>query len=290
MDSNGTVAAIVVTHNRIEQLRKCLRLLAEQTRHPDETLVFDNVSDDGTAEFLAGLNTRVSVLRPTRNVGGAGGFHLAIAEAWKRGHDWFWLMDDDSAPTADALERLLEPLSDLDPTPLVLASRVLWSGDRSLHPMNQPLPSLDRSALVRGACTGLMPLRASSFVSCLLHRSAVDRYGLPNRNYFVWNDDLEYTARVLRHEHGYWVPASVVFHETPSPHRTGSADPSKFYFEVRNKLLMLRGEAWRPLERPAWVKALAVHTIGFLRLHRFSAEALSAVGRGVRDGLFGRVR
>src|SRR3712207_5885044 len=119
-DSNGTVAAIVVTHNRLAQLRKCLGLLAEQTTPPDEILVFDNFSTDGTAEYLAGLSGQLATLRSDENVGGAGGFHLAIKEAWERGHAWFWLMDDDSAPTPEALERLLAPLAHLDRAPVIL--------------------------------------------------------------------------------------------------------------------------------------------------------------------------
>lgn len=289
MDRNGTVAAIVVTHDRLDQLRTCLQLLREQSRPPDEIIVFDSASSDGTTEYLAGLGGEVSVLRSERNVGGAGGFHGGIEQAWKRGHEWLWLMDDDCAPTQGALESLLDTAAEIEPRPMILASRVLWTGDRRLHPMNRPVPKLDPMAMPNAIEDGIMPLRATSFVSCLIHRDAVDRYGLPHHEYFIWNDDLEFTARVLRHEVGYWVPTSLVFHETPNPHEVDSVTADKFYFEVRNKLFMLRGRSWSPTERLRWGKALAVNVSNFLREHDYDNAAIGAVARGVRDGLLRRL-
>lgn len=284
-EAHETVAAVVVTRNRLAQLEKLLRLLSEQTRALDEVIVFDNVSTDGTAEMLSRLAENVHVLRSEQNVGGAGGFHLGIREGWTRGHEWLWLMDDDAAPHRDALERLLARVPSDRRRPLILASRVLWPGDDRLHPMNRPVPR--RGARVVGARSGsdILPIRAASFVSCLLHRSAVDRYGLPHAEYFRWNDDLEYTARVLRREPGYLVNDSIVLHETETAHTVEMADPSAFYFEVRNKLFMLRGPAWGPVERVRWTKTLLSHTLGFLRRQRFNREALKTVARGARDGL-----
>ena len=285
MSLEGQVIAVVVTHNRLSALEKCLKLLGDQTRRPEAILVVDSASSDGTSEFLAGLGDQVSVVRSEENIGGAGGFHIGIKEGWARGYDWLWLMDDDSAPTAQALEELLRCNPPNGATPLLLSSRVLWPGDDRLHPMNAPRPKLESSAVTEAVSDGLMPLRSTSFVSCLLHRTAVDRYGLPHADYFVWNDDLEYTARVLRRDAGYWVPASVVYHETPDPYVVGAAQPSKFYFEVRNKLFMLRTRSWSPYDRVRWAKSLVSHTLDFLRHHRFSGESVEAVARGLRDGL-----
>ena len=57
-------------------------------------------------------------------------------------------------------------------------------------------------------------VRAASFVSILVEVAQVRRNGLPSADYFIWNDDLEYTARLLKHRIGLYVPASVVVHKT----------------------------------------------------------------------------
>ena len=215
------VSAVVVTHNRAHYLEKCIPLLEAQTRPVDQILVVDNASTDATAEVLAGFGDRVSVLTLEENVGGAGGFYRGMREAYERGFDWLWLMDDDTAPTETALERLLEANASANGRPpAIVASKVLWR-DGSLHPMNRPWAKVtDRGGVLAAAERNLMAMRAASFVSCLVHRRAIDAYGYPEPGYFIWNDDLEYTARVLRHETGYWVPSSVVYHDTPTPHTT----------------------------------------------------------------------
>jgi GT2 family glycosyltransferase len=102
------VWAVVVTYNRRALLEQCLDALRAQTRPPDRILVVDNASTDGTAEWVRGQDDVVALLLD-ENVGGAGGFHAGMRLAHAGGADWLWLMDDDTIPRPDALERLLEP-------------------------------------------------------------------------------------------------------------------------------------------------------------------------------------
>jgi rhamnopyranosyl-N-acetylglucosaminyl-diphospho-decaprenol beta-1,3/1,4-galactofuranosyltransferase len=285
MTQEGTTAAAVVTCNRVDQLKRCIELIRAQTHPVDEIVVVDNASSDGTREFLAGLGDGVSVVSLEENLGGAAGFSRAIEEAWSRQHDWIWLLDDDAAPMEGALAALLEAeLPSNGRPPMILASRVLWTND-DLHPMNRPQPRVGPPSALNEMRSGVVELRSTSFVSCLLNRAAVDSYGLPHAEYFVWNDDLEFTARVLRHEPGYWVPASVVYHETAAAHLPVAADPARFYYDVRNRLWMLHGDTWSPREKARFLRNLAVNCFRYLRRHRMGREARNAVARGLRDGL-----
>src|SRR4051812_7826339 len=103
----ASICAVVVTHDRRDVLRECLGALARQTLAPDAVHVVDNASTDGTAPMLAEEFPAVTVRRLETNEGGAGGFHEGIRDALERGFDWLWLMDDDTVPAPDALERLL---------------------------------------------------------------------------------------------------------------------------------------------------------------------------------------
>jgi GT2 family glycosyltransferase len=197
-------------------------------------------------------------------------------------------MDDDTEPQPGALAALREAAGDGDP--LVLASRVVWT-DGSLHPMNWPWVKQEpKAALLDGSARGRLPLRAASFVSVLVHRDAVDRHGLPHAHYFIWNDDLEWTARVLRDGDGWWVPASVAMHRTRTPYAPIGATGDRFYYEARNKLLMLRGPAWTPRERLTLLHHLAANARAFLVRERFRPHAIGVLGRGVVRGLRDPVR
>ena len=48
------------------------------------------------------------------------------------------------------------------------------------------------------ALAGARQIRTASFVSILLDARAVREISLPRTSYFLWNDDFEYTSRILR--------------------------------------------------------------------------------------------
>ncbi len=289
-----SVCAVVVTYNRRELLQECLAALAAQTRPLDHVLVIDNASTDGTPELVRErYRDQVELVALPTNEGGAGGFHEGLRLAHAAGHEWIWLMDDDTIATSTALEELLaaSARTGLSP-PALLSSKVVWTNG-VLHPTNQPNFEREASAtMIVAAEQRLLPLRTASFVSLLLHRGGVDRHGLPLKRYFLWSDDLEYTARILGEEPGYLVPASVAVHKTESPFAEGSSgylpyfsSGDRFYFHVRNQIYMLRGTAWKGREKPGLLFGYLLSIVRYLHFSRCSRASLAVVGRGVRDGL-----
>jgi len=282
------VWAVVVTHRRLELLRACLDALGAQRRAPEHVLVVDNASGDGTVEAVRAEHPEVEVLGLPTNEGGAGGFHEGLGRAVAGGAEWVWLMDDDTIPQPDALQALLDAPGRLpadEPTPVLLASRAVWD-EGALHPMNAPGFERDSpERVVRSARVGLMPIRTATFVSLLVHRDAVARHGLPHKHFFIWSDDIEYTARVLRHDRGYVVPTSVVHHRTKTPYTAVSSTGGRFYYHVRNSLYMIRGDAWSGREKLTVAWLLLTTSIAYLRHHRFAVTAIATVGRGLRDGV-----
>jgi rhamnopyranosyl-N-acetylglucosaminyl-diphospho-decaprenol beta-1,3/1,4-galactofuranosyltransferase len=291
MATNDRVCAVVVTYNRREMLVECLRALQAQTRAPDEILVVDNASTDGSPDLVRSEFPDVTLDAREQNTGGAGGFVAGIRKAYDLGVDWLWLMDDDTIATPTALQALLEPLPALRADgvrPVLMMSKVVWT-DGTLHPMNTPRPETRRRPeAVDAAQRGLLLIRTGSFASILIHREGVDQHGFPHAEYFIWNDDFEYTARLLRGGIGYLVPASLVEHRTKTKYTPSHELGPRFYYEVRNKLLMLRGDAWTPKEKLDFVQSHARTIWDFLRANPHRGQALAIVLRGLRDGLLGR--
>ena len=269
---------MVVTRDRLELLRQCLAALRAQTRPPDRILVVDNASTDGTAAFLA-EQPDVETLRLDENLGGAGGFHAGLQKAHADGADWAWLMDDDTIPRPGALEELLRPQ---DETAILRASVAVWKDGR-LHPMN--LPGLERERiepLIEAAPRHTLPLRTATFVSLLVHREAVDRFGLPEARYFIWSDDIEYTARVTRGGgRAVLVPDSVVEHRTAAPHTAVTSAGDRFYYHARNTLYMVRSRSWSAAEKASLLYLLALTSLQYLR----AGGSKRTLATGLRDGL-----
>lgn len=275
-----TVGAVIVTRDRLALLRECLAAVLEQTRAPEAVVVVDNASSDGTAEFLAGQPVRV--VRLERNDGSAGGFHAGLAEALSHtACDRFWLLDDDTIPEPGALHALLDA-----PPAALLCSHVVWT-DGTLHPMNQPWPRWTRPASALAAIEqGLLEVRAATYVSILVDRAALERRGLPRVPYFIWGDDVEFTARLLREETGFYVPGSVVVHKTATPYAASRSDSPRYAIDVRNKLWMLRGgDVWERSEKLWWALLTVRNALEYIRFNRWSPRSVAVVLRGLRDGL-----
>ncbi|QTX05290.1 glycosyltransferase [Agromyces archimandritae] len=245
---NTRAIAVVVAYNRRELLAEVLDALDAQTVRP-HVIVVDNASSDGSGD-LARDRAGVELIELARNTGGAGGFAAGLAIALDRHEpEWVWLMDDDTVPTPTALEELLRAADAGDVA--AAGSRVVWT-DGSEHPMNTPRenPFASREERLRAARLGGIAVRSTSFVSMLVRAEAAREAGLPIADYFIWNDDFEYSTRVIRGRFGLHVPASVVVHKTKALASTDADPGGRFYYEVRNKLWMFRRSAsLGPLEK-----------------------------------------
>lgn len=281
-----TVAAVVVTYNRRDLLVECLNALRAQSRPLDRIIVVDNASTDGTAEMLAGITEPVHVVSLTRNTGGAGGFAAGLAVAVAEEVDAVWLLDDDTIPEPGSLAELVRVRDGYPgPTPALTASRVVWTDGRD-HPMNTPRtrPGADPASVEAAASVGARPVRSASFVSILVDAAAARRTGLPVADYFLWNDDFEYTARLLRTGVGLYCPTSVVLHKTRSFGSTDADPGRRFYYEVRNKVWMFtRSPALRPREKVPYGGATLVRWARTFIGARDRGVLLNGLGRGMRD-------
>lgn len=178
-----------------------------------------------------------------------------LSTAARQPATWIWLIDASVRPRADALARLLEAC-DVDllgrGLPTVLASMVCSPAGT---PCDDALPRGSEHAtplVLAGVEHGLLPIRNTPFVSTLLHRSVVDRHGLPSMAAFGAYAPIEYTARALRTDVGYLVPASVVTAPEPAAQQWGFLpEPS-----IAQTARMARTGVWTRGER---VRAVAAH-------------------------------
>ncbi len=283
------VWAVVVTYNRRALLEQNLAALQAADPKPDHVLVVDNASTDGTPDLVREQYGWAELLELPDNQGGAGGFHEGMKHAYEQGAEWIWVMDDDTIPQPGTLGELLAARDRVPkdaPAPLVLASKVVWEDGR-IHPMNAPGFERNRpERLVAGAEQGLMPLRCATFVSLMVHRDAIARHGLPLKHYFIWSDDIEFTARILRREDaGYLVPTSVALHKTKEPYTAVSTTGDRFYFHIRNHVFMLRGSSWDWREKLTLVYVMLSSSLAYMSFNKWSRKHAGVIGRGLRDGV-----
>jgi rhamnopyranosyl-N-acetylglucosaminyl-diphospho-decaprenol beta-1,3/1,4-galactofuranosyltransferase len=299
MSARETVVAVVVTYNRRDLVAETLRALLAQTRGLDAIVVVDNASTDGSGDVARDVAPGADLVRLSRNTGGAGGFTVGIERAIsKHAADRVWVMDDDTVPTPTALEELLKVARRV-PTAKLLASRVVWVDGRD-HPMNTPRRrAVGADAMAKLTGLRAYPFRSASFVSLLIPTSGVAARGLPIADYFLWNDDFEFSTRLVRGGIGLLCERSVVEHRTKLFSDTEADPGARFYYEVRNKIwLFARSRSLGAAEKLVFIAATGARwTRTFVRssdrrllldgLRRGTADALRRGPRSNAESLDG---
>src|SRR6202142_880217 len=215
-----TVAAVVVTFNRSRLLLECLDALLRQTRPVDKIVLIDNASSDGTPDILESkgylANPKIDYTRLISNTGGAGGFSEGMRRAHEAGYAWIWIMDDDAEPYDDALERM-EPSLHSESIGGVANLTIGLDGRPQLEhrgwlELRSTRPRAHR-AIDAANLTDKMEISFASFVGLAVHRSAIDRIGLPKREMFIKADDLEYCVRLAKLGPLILVPENRIRHK-----------------------------------------------------------------------------
>lgn len=281
------VVAVVVTWNRRDLLVESLDAVRGQSTPVAAVVVVDNASDDGTAEVLAAYDG-LDVVTLRENTGGAGGFAAGIERALAEHRpDLVWLMDDDTVAEPSALEQALATYAQAEPTPAIVASRVVWTDGRD-HPMNTPRrkPGATEHEVRKAQAVGAIPIRSASFVSILCDAATIRERGLPVADYFLWNDDFEFSTRLLRGRSGLYCPASVVVHKTKAFGSTDADPGPRFYYEVRNKTwLYTRSDGLRPMEKALYGGSTLRRWLRTILASRDRKTLWRGLGRGLLDGI-----
>ncbi len=255
------VLAVILTFNAPDALVVCVEAIRAQSRPPEAILVIDNASSPPPTEALAaaGLGEGLTVLRQADNSGPAGGYAVGLAQFAASAFDVAWVMDDDCVPRRDCLELLMAESSRTD-------------GPAWLFPeWHEP----------DGKVT-----RWPAWCGFILDRSIVEEVGVPMAELFWWAEDTEYLWwRIPQAGHPVRYHSGAVVQHTLA--RRHGIPTWKYYYEARNSVFFhLRiKHSMRRLPR----KLVLLCGRALFREHDRRAARLLLIGRGVGDGLRGRL-
>ena len=238
--------SVIVTYNRKDKLVEAVNSILNQELKPVRLIIIDNHSTDGTRKRLssAGIleNPRVKYLRMPKNYGGSGGFYNGIKEAMKyTDFDFLSLSDDDAIYETDFF-KLIDDYHAKHPDIKAFTGTVKYEDgtiqtDHRRKVLNYKwFRQMDIPA---SAYKGTFEVDLLSFVGCVINREVLQKIGLPEKNYFIYYDDSEYSLRIRKYTKIINVSQAVIIHKTLKK------DPSKLnvitwknYYEIRNSMLM----------------------------------------------------
>lgn len=285
-----SIAAVVVTYNRKELLKQCVKKLLDQNGASCDVLIIDNASTDGTGRMVQEEFERPDVIYENtgKNLGGAGGFEYGVGKAVRLGYEYVWIMDDDTLPEENALAELLKADRRLKGEWGFLSSAVYWT-DGSVCKANIQKKTLFQFAGMDEYSLALAPVKMASFVSLLVKASVICQVGLPIGEYFIWTDDYEFTGRISRKYSCYMVPESRVIHAMKVHKKADLAGDSVSRLERYVCLYRNDVHCYRQYGAAGWTYILGknVHTaIKILKCANGNRrKRLHVMWRGFQEGL-----
>ncbi len=207
------VVAVVVTYNRLDLLKENINALLAQKYNDFDIMIIDNASTDGTEKYVRSIeNKKINYINTGSNLGGAGGFSFGVRKAIEKGYDFAWLMDDDTIPAYDALDSFIKKTDKFNGEFSYLASVVRWK-DGQLCEMNKQYLSQEWENEIDMMRNKLIPVNSSSFVSFYVDLNIAKKVGLPQKDFFIYGDDWEYSLRLSSVKPGYLDLDSEVVHK-----------------------------------------------------------------------------
>lgn len=232
LNRDPRVAAVILTHNRREEVLRSLKLLTRLPEQPQLVLV-DNGSTDGTAAAVAARYPQVEVLRSDANLGAAGrNFGVLHVRA-----PYVALCDDDTWWQPGGLSHAAD-LFDAHPRLAVVTARVLVGPEEREDPICR---ELERSPLPAEPGMPGPPLLGFLAGASMVRRAAFLEAGGFEPRFFLGGEEELLAADLAAR--GWWlcyVPELIVHHH-PSLNRDA---PTRRWHLVRNALW----SAW--LRRP----------------------------------------
>lgn len=219
-ENSMKITAVVVSFNRFSLLLETVASLLAQTLKLDSIIIVDNCSSEKGYESLkihpliAG-NKNISVYRLDKNTGGSGGFNFGMDQAYQSGADWIWVMDDDAEPKNDCLQRMVQndffgkndclivapKKVGIDGLPQYEHRGFFWNKNKI-----EPLTDADYKVKY-------IYIDYCSFVGPLISSLAIKKYGLPDKRFFIWYDDVEFCLRVSKREKILLCNDAIIVHK-----------------------------------------------------------------------------
>lgn len=279
MTFNNTVCVVTVTYgDRWKYLNKVLDSLISKN-YVKKILIVDNASNNDIKSLSEKKSKLIEVISLKENTGSAYAYNIGLKKGIESGTEFLWLLDDDNVPNEDALEKLINVFqekafsnSNFYKTNALLSLRT----DRKEYLNAARKGSSKKFFLKRDSFLGFhfydvflkiyrkfmvkskndvlknnyhepVSVPVAPYGGLFFHKELISRIGLPNKDFYLYADDHEFTYRITKlGGEILLVPNSVIddidkswFLKSNKPYILSLYDtPDSFrvYYGVRNRI------------------------------------------------------
>ena len=239
---NSKVIVLILGYRSINDLSCCMSSLLKQSYGNYEIWFGDNNSKDGSVEYLNKNFPKVKTFQFKENSGYAGGNNKLINKAFDSGTDFCLVMNADTKSDQNLISELVNSYKkNLVNNKVGLIQPVVM-----LHDKPNKINSIGNVIhyLGFGYCGGYMsekiPKKDQDILSVsgtvmLISRKYYQDVGLFDEDFFMYNEDQDYSWRGLIMDYKHFVSVKAkIWHKY-----SFSKNKNKMYFSERNRLMMV---------------------------------------------------
>jgi GT2 family glycosyltransferase len=238
MNSAPLISVIIPNWNGKHFLIECLDSLKEQTFRDFETILVDNGSTDGSAEFAKDrYGEFIRIIRNKKNLGFTGGNNVGIEAA--RG-EYIVLLNNDTWADPGWLEELAKATSSDRPIGMWASKVYSYYKRNQIEAVGELIywDGLGRSKgqyeLERGQYDEKEEIFFPPGCGGMYRKTVFEEIGVFDEDFFAYADDVEIGIRArLAGWKGLYVPRAVIYHKNSGT--GGQYSPFKAFYVERNR-------------------------------------------------------
>jgi GT2 family glycosyltransferase len=277
------IAVVIVTFNRIEELKKTIMAVCNQNIAHNDIYVINNNSSDGTKEVLEMYYPEVNSIHLPENIASAGGFAKGMEVGYEKGYDWIWLFNDDSRPVKGTFESFIGYLQNgivEDMGFLKIANKnennqavlLYWNGVR------KPQYVALSNSIVK---TDLI-----TFDGCLISRKVIEKVGYCDPLYFMGTYEFDYCLKAKDVGFGIYTLPNGLIEDDKLGGKDGTP-PWRQYYNTRNHLwLAIHRKSFKTLR--GWLVRELKYTYSIVFFEDKKKTRLLFKFRAFRDAILNR--
>ena len=224
---------IIVTYNAMKWAERCFSSLRKSSI-PVQVIVVDNSSTDGTQDYLKTQFPEVELIQSPENMGFGKANNLGIEIAYKKGADFFYLMNQDAWIYDDSVEQLLNVYNDYGQKQEIgiLSPMHLDGSEKNLDLfldkyISQNFETRMISDLYLNSVKNYYEISFINAAHWFIPRDTIEKIGGFNPYFFHYGEDNEYVNRLTFHGKKILLcPNSKVVHD--GKQELGKVDYQKY--------------------------------------------------------------
>lgn len=285
---------VLVTYNRLEKLKIALERYDKQIYLPEYIIIVNNNSNDGTYEYIEDWKKekktyKKHVINLTQNIGGSGGFYEGIKYALTLNCEWIWVSDDDAFLELNALRNakdFIDKHQKLSKECSAICGQVInnkktdYAHRRTVN--RKIFKLIEKNSTREDYLKEYFEIDLFSYVGTMINKEAINKVGLPIKDFFIFYDDTEHSYRLSKVGKIICVPTIKIEHDAENSNQLSW----KTYYSIRNKMVFHKRHFPHRFYFISYIKKSGKEYIKiFIKfLLRKNTKANKLIIQGLKDG------